>query len=588
MREMTRSVLLVSAGFVVCLGLLHGHAEPTGQKLGPGFGQRYLLLATSQASTMQEELREAAAAGYRVVGGWSAPEITPHSFTGGQYVVLLERAAAPPNVYDYLLIDTQRASKLEKEIREAGARGYRLLPYASIGRPLMEKAPGSSTRYEYLSLAHEFAADPATGEAMPASLETMDPAAAARGFAIVGRGTCSGTKGGEHLAARGLPAPLRHTFIAERSIPPDSETGTQEVPGAGRARQIVVMARRAQAPDEIAPTLDLQRPLRQAAGKGYRLVLADARCPEAVMVLEDVLRSSEPRGSGVAANPPGPWERDAGGGKSATGAPGAETTPRTYEYVIVGGQDEMSAAAADGFHPHPAGILTWAVPDKQGSQLFGVIMERAPGPANADRYSFVQRQHSSRLQEQLIDAGQAGLDVVATARDAHMIIVRKQTGRTVAPAPAPATEEATPDPHRRWTLYVPPMDGMQPYLIAAIAVWKVPVVLVDEPKDADLEMSGTAKFTLPSKTARTIGAIAGLAGAWHGSGQSATIQYTLDVDMTVGDVRAGTVVLQHHATVKAASESAVANEETLGPYRKAAADECAQYLKTALLKLESK
>src|SRR6185295_19868976 len=54
--------------------------------------QRYLLLATTRTSTMQKELNEAAAAGYRVLGG-------AHQ-TGdegdGELMVLLEKVAQPP------------------------------------------------------------------------------------------------------------------------------------------------------------------------------------------------------------------------------------------------------------------------------------------------------------------------------------------------------------------------------------------------------------------------------------------------------------------------------------------------------------
>ena len=54
--------------------------------------QRYLLLATARTTTMQHELNEAAAAGYRVLGG-------AHQ-TGdegdGQLMVLLEKVTHPP------------------------------------------------------------------------------------------------------------------------------------------------------------------------------------------------------------------------------------------------------------------------------------------------------------------------------------------------------------------------------------------------------------------------------------------------------------------------------------------------------------
>jgi hypothetical protein len=77
--------------------LLYGRQSPE-ERLGPGSGQRYLVLTTTRISTMRGELRQAAAAGYRVLAGWSAPEIKrePNSYsdTSSQMVMLLEKVAA--------------------------------------------------------------------------------------------------------------------------------------------------------------------------------------------------------------------------------------------------------------------------------------------------------------------------------------------------------------------------------------------------------------------------------------------------------------------------------------------------------------
>ena len=55
--------------------------------------QHYLLLAATRTSTMQEELSEAAALGFRIVVG------SPTS--ADEMVILLERVATPPDVYSY-------------------------------------------------------------------------------------------------------------------------------------------------------------------------------------------------------------------------------------------------------------------------------------------------------------------------------------------------------------------------------------------------------------------------------------------------------------------------------------------------------
>ena len=70
--------------------------------------QRYLLLATSKTSTMQNELNQAAAAGYRV--------LVASRTGGGELGVLLEKLAEPPELYEYLLLATQRTKTMQKEL----------------------------------------------------------------------------------------------------------------------------------------------------------------------------------------------------------------------------------------------------------------------------------------------------------------------------------------------------------------------------------------------------------------------------------------------------------------------------------------
>jgi hypothetical protein len=113
-------------------------------------GQRYLLLATIKTSTMQKELDAAAAQGFRVVTG------SPTSV--GEWAVLLERVAEPASPYSYRLLATTKISTMRKELNEAAAEGYRLLPRTMTSKEgflsvevvmLVEKAPGSDKRYEY-------------------------------------------------------------------------------------------------------------------------------------------------------------------------------------------------------------------------------------------------------------------------------------------------------------------------------------------------------------------------------------------------------------------------------------------------------
>ncbi len=118
-------------------------------------GQRYLLLADSNAETMQKELDTAAAAGFRVRMG------SPVSSRA--IVIFMERVAEPPNTYTYLLLAPENPETMRKELDEAGAQGYRLLPRTMISKSrrfggdeivaILELAPGETQLYEYELLA---------------------------------------------------------------------------------------------------------------------------------------------------------------------------------------------------------------------------------------------------------------------------------------------------------------------------------------------------------------------------------------------------------------------------------------------------
>jgi hypothetical protein len=125
-----------------------GEAKRAKLRIEPG--QRYLMLTTQKTSTMQKELDEAAAHGFRVVTG------SPTSTT--EMAVLMERVAEPSAPYNYRLLATTKISTMRKEVNEAAAEGYRLLPRTMISKDsfltveiimLVEKAPNSDSRYEY-------------------------------------------------------------------------------------------------------------------------------------------------------------------------------------------------------------------------------------------------------------------------------------------------------------------------------------------------------------------------------------------------------------------------------------------------------
>ena len=137
---------------VVGVRLSAAYATPTPQLDTSG---HFLLLATQRTGTMEDELAEAGAAGYRVITG------SPTS--GNEMVLLLEKVATPPDVYEYQLLATSRTSTMQEELHEAAARGFRLLPATMMSKSarfgsdqivlIMEKAPNSTDVYEYLLLA---------------------------------------------------------------------------------------------------------------------------------------------------------------------------------------------------------------------------------------------------------------------------------------------------------------------------------------------------------------------------------------------------------------------------------------------------
>jgi len=82
----------------------------------------YKLLATSKTSTMQNELQEAAAAGFILKG----QTVFKSTFGGKEVVTIMERNKDnPAPQFEYRLLSTNRTSTMEKELREASAAGFK-------------------------------------------------------------------------------------------------------------------------------------------------------------------------------------------------------------------------------------------------------------------------------------------------------------------------------------------------------------------------------------------------------------------------------------------------------------------------------
>ena len=110
-------ILATTCSPAFALGLNGGQAE------SPATGAyEYRLLATSKTSTMQKEMNEASAQGFRfggVMGGETA-------FGGSEVVVTMIRENAPDQAgrFQYRLLATNKTSTMQKEMQRAGDEGF--------------------------------------------------------------------------------------------------------------------------------------------------------------------------------------------------------------------------------------------------------------------------------------------------------------------------------------------------------------------------------------------------------------------------------------------------------------------------------
>ena len=86
---------------------------------------QYRLLATNKTSTMQKEMQEAGDAGFEYRG----QTVFKSTFGGKEVVAILERSLELKNPvkYEYRLLATKKTSTMQKELAEAGDRGYQFV-----------------------------------------------------------------------------------------------------------------------------------------------------------------------------------------------------------------------------------------------------------------------------------------------------------------------------------------------------------------------------------------------------------------------------------------------------------------------------
>lgn len=113
--------------------------------------QNYLVLSTKRIQTMEKELDEVAAKGFRVLYGAPTQQY--------DMAVFLKRVQDPAQgQYSYKILATARNKTMEKELNESAGQGYRLLPRTVIFKQgfftgelvmLVEREPNSKKSYEY-------------------------------------------------------------------------------------------------------------------------------------------------------------------------------------------------------------------------------------------------------------------------------------------------------------------------------------------------------------------------------------------------------------------------------------------------------
>jgi len=116
---------------------------------------KYKLLATIRTGTMQKEMDEVSAQGYRILVG------SPTS--SSEMAVFLSLEGSPEQQYKYKLLATTRTGTMNKELNEMADQGFRLLPSTMIAKPqmlggveivmIMERPPVVTKEYEYKLLA---------------------------------------------------------------------------------------------------------------------------------------------------------------------------------------------------------------------------------------------------------------------------------------------------------------------------------------------------------------------------------------------------------------------------------------------------
>jgi hypothetical protein len=111
----------------------------------------YKLLATKRTSTMEKELNEAAAAGYRLFGTIGG------EVANGEIVTVMKKNFDPSERYSYRVLATNKTSTMEKELNEAGEQGFNYRGETARGEVILllelDRSAEKHSRFQYRLLA---------------------------------------------------------------------------------------------------------------------------------------------------------------------------------------------------------------------------------------------------------------------------------------------------------------------------------------------------------------------------------------------------------------------------------------------------
>ena len=188
LRQERSRALMILVGFMWCVGTVTASGDPDRFD--------YELLATNRTSTMEKEMNQAAARGFRlaaVMGGDT-------SFGGSEVVVIMQKGQERASgSYQYKLLATNRTSTMEKEMNQAAGEGFEhagqtVFETAFGGKEtvvIMERDGAGEARYEYKLLATK----------RTSTLQKELTLEGENGFKLAGMTVSRTTFGGEELVS---------------------------------------------------------------------------------------------------------------------------------------------------------------------------------------------------------------------------------------------------------------------------------------------------------------------------------------------------------------------------------------------------